>query len=62
MWPGSSRIDHARAIKSGYETILLASDKSTVVFISPLIALMKEQVWAITERGISAIYTGETGV
>lgn len=33
--------------------------QSIVVVVSPLIALMKDQVMAMTRRGVSAVYVGE---
>ena len=31
-----------------------------VVIVSPLITLMKDQVWSMTERGMTALFVGES--
>ena len=37
----------------------LVTTRSIVVVVSPLIALMKDQVRQMTQRGVSAVYVGE---
>ena len=39
---------------------ILWVSKSVVIVVSPLIALMKDQVMQMTEKGASALYVGET--
>ena len=36
-----------------------SSNGSIVVVVSPLIALMQDQVWAMTEHGVRAVYAGD---
>ena len=43
-------------LPKAFDELRKTADKSIVVVISPLIALIKDQVRAVTERGVSAIY------
>ena len=42
-----------------FDALLDKTCKSIVLVVSPLIALMKDQVRSMSERGVSAVYVGD---
>ena len=49
-------------LPKAFDYLRHVQDSSIVVVVSPLIALMKDQVRAMTERNVMAVYAGELAV